>query len=292
MVFWNFMKMVILVEIRKAKKGDLPSILEMQKLAFKSEAKLLSDNLVLKLTQTIDGITEDFNNGKILKAVVDGKIVGSVHTRYSENILHMSCFAVSPLLKNLGIGRKLILAAEELYPDARYLLSTSSISEKNLPLYVKNGYKEFKREHLEENVDIVFLEKTTEDRKQNKYELMQMAKKNAKMSLLLGTLPGSFILISFFLLVRLGRLPVITALWAWLAYGVFFAAPILSIRGIMLSFQAHKDGYDGWIRWAGLICSIISLLGILPFTLYFLPIFLPFILFFIPLVVIFLLLRH
>ena len=111
------------------------------------------------MIQTLDGITDDFNNGVILKAVDNGEIIGSVRVRFSENTLHIGRLIVAPLRQNQGVGTRLLSAAEELYPNARLELFTSDKSAKNLSLYVKNGYTEFKREPLNENVDIVFLEK-------------------------------------------------------------------------------------------------------------------------------------
>ena len=51
------------MEIREAEIHDLPSILALQKLAYQSEAELVGDYSIPPLTQTIEGITDDFNNG-------------------------------------------------------------------------------------------------------------------------------------------------------------------------------------------------------------------------------------
>ena len=147
------------MKIAKAERHDLPEILALQKLAYQSEAELVGDYSIPPLTQTLDGITDDFNSGIILKAVDNGGIVGSVRMRFAENTLYIGRLIVSPPRQNQGIGTALLSAAEKLYPNARFELFTSDKSEKNLALYIKNGYKEFKREPLNENVNIVFLEK-------------------------------------------------------------------------------------------------------------------------------------
>ena len=147
------------MNIAKAEVQDLPSILELQKLAYQSEAELVSDWSIPPLTQTLDGIKDDFNNGTILKFVDHGEIVGSVRVRFSKNTLHIGRLIVAPPRQGQGIGTALLKAAERLYPLARYELFTSDRSEKNLSMYVKNGYKEFKREPLNDNVSLVFLEK-------------------------------------------------------------------------------------------------------------------------------------
>ena len=150
------------MDIIRAEIDDLPSILALQKLAYQSEAELVGDYSIPPLTQTLEGITGDFNNGVILKAVDCGEIVGSVRVRFSENTLHIGRLIVAPARQNQGIGTALLSAAEKLYPSARFELFTSDKSAKNLSLYVKNGYKEFKREPLNESVSFVFLEKRAE----------------------------------------------------------------------------------------------------------------------------------
>ena len=148
------------MEIREAETHDLPSILALQKLAYQREAELVGDCSISPLTQKIEGI--------ILKAEDSGEIVGSVRVRFSEKTLHIGRLIVAPPRQNQGIGTALLLAAEELYSEVRYELFTSDKSEKNLSLYIKNGYKEFKREPLNENVNIVFLEKCAEYGEPNK----------------------------------------------------------------------------------------------------------------------------
>ena len=149
------------MKIMKAQAHDLPSILTLQKLAYQSEAELVGDYTIPPLTQTIDSITDDFNKGTILKAVDKGEIIGSVRVHFSQNTLHIGRLIVSPSRQNQGIGSALLSAAEKLYPHARYELFTSDRSERNLHLYTKNGYTEFKREPLNENINLVFLEKHT-----------------------------------------------------------------------------------------------------------------------------------
>ena len=149
------------MKIIKAELHDLPSILAIQKLAYQSEAELVQDYSIPPLTQTIDSLTDDFNNSTILKAMDGDEIVGSVRARFSDNTLHIGRLFVTPSRQNQGIGTALLSAAEELYPDARIELFTSDKSEKNLSLYVKNGYSEFKREPFDNNFNLVFLEKRT-----------------------------------------------------------------------------------------------------------------------------------
>jgi GNAT superfamily N-acetyltransferase len=148
--------------IIRARIDDLPAILSLQRLAYQSEAQLVNDFSIPPLTQTLEGITADFNRGIILKAIDEGiqeEIIGSVRGHFSENTLHIGRLIVNPSFWNKGIGTALLSHIESLYPHTRYELFTSDRSSKNLYLYIKNGYKEFKRESLNEHVNLVFLEK-------------------------------------------------------------------------------------------------------------------------------------
>jgi len=147
------------MQITKAEMCDLPDILSLQKMAYQSEAELVGDYSITPLTQTLGGITEEFNCGTILKAVDNGEIVGSVRVRLCGNTSYIGRLMVKPQRQNQGIGTALLSAAEKIYPAARAELFTSDKSVKNLSLYIKNGYKEFKREPLNENVSFIFLEK-------------------------------------------------------------------------------------------------------------------------------------
>ena len=150
------------MRILKAEMDDLPAILSLQKLAYQSEAELVGDFTIPPLTQTLDGMVDDFNGGTILKAVEEdnpAEVIGSVRGRFLDGTLHIGRLIVHPSYQNRGIGTALLLSIEALYPAARYELFTSERSERNLYLYSKNGYVEFKRERLNENTSIVFLEK-------------------------------------------------------------------------------------------------------------------------------------
>ena len=142
--------------------NDLPGILSLQKAAFHSQAELVGDFSIPPMTQTLAGITEDFHAGVILKAIAKDNpdvIVGSVRGYVREGTLYIGRLVVYPSYQGQGIGGRLLLAIEALYPDFRYELFTSNISEKALLLYTKNGYKIFRREALNEQADLVFLEK-------------------------------------------------------------------------------------------------------------------------------------
>lgn len=91
------------MKIIKAKIEDLPEILILQKLSFKSEAQMLNDFSIQPLTQTLKSITEEFNKGVILKAVDEensNEIIGSVRGYIFEDTLHIGKLVVKPSYQN------------------------------------------------------------------------------------------------------------------------------------------------------------------------------------------------
>jgi hypothetical protein len=66
-----------------ASTEDAAAILELQKLAYQSEAKLYNDFSIPALIQTMGELEEDFTSKVFLKAQVESKIIGSVRERLS-----------------------------------------------------------------------------------------------------------------------------------------------------------------------------------------------------------------
>jgi len=65
--------------ITKAELEDLKEILDLQYLAYQSEAELFGNKDIPPLKQTLDEVIEEFNSGTILKMTGDdGVIIGSV----------------------------------------------------------------------------------------------------------------------------------------------------------------------------------------------------------------------
>jgi ribosomal protein S18 acetylase RimI-like enzyme len=92
--------------------------------------------------------------------MLNDKIVGSVRALFKNDTVYIGKLIVHPDAQNKGLGRKLMLHIEDIYASAkRFELFTAYASLKNLHLYHSLGYKEFKRERLESNPDMIFLEK-------------------------------------------------------------------------------------------------------------------------------------
>jgi ribosomal protein S18 acetylase RimI-like enzyme len=146
--------------VERALFGDLEDILALQKLAYQSEALICNDFSIPPLTQTIDGIRDDFRNQVVLKAVMDDRIIGSIRAYEKDGTCFIGRVVVHPEYQNRGIGRKLMLAVEETFPQCRkFSLFTGKNSVKNLYFYGSLGYKQVREEYIHDTLTFVYLEK-------------------------------------------------------------------------------------------------------------------------------------
>ena len=89
----------------------------------------------------------------------NNEIIGSIRAYEENNRVYIGKLMVHPDYQNKGIGKDLLKTIETLFPNKTFELFTSSKSKKNLYIYKKNGYKEFKRQKTPDNIEIIFLEK-------------------------------------------------------------------------------------------------------------------------------------
>jgi ribosomal protein S18 acetylase RimI-like enzyme len=148
------------VLIQTANIDDAEEILTLQKLAYKSEAKLHDDFQIPPLVESLDELKDKFNTHVFLKATTDGKIIGSVRILQKDNTCHIGRLMVHPDFQNRGIATKLLMEIEDMFPCSGFELFTGEKSVKNIRLYEKLGYKRFNVEKPAPNVNLVFLEKT------------------------------------------------------------------------------------------------------------------------------------
>ena len=146
--------------IIKAEKEDLQKILDLQYLAYQSEARLFDNEDIPPLKQTLVDVENEYQRGIILKALdVDKTIVGSVRAFCDNGTVYIGKLIVHPSKQGQGIGTQLLLEMEKQYQKQRYELFTSTRSEKNIALYKKLGYKIFDEEQVTEELRFVYMEK-------------------------------------------------------------------------------------------------------------------------------------
>lgn len=149
----------------RAVAADAAEILALQKLAYRSEARLYDDWTIPPLTETLAEIEQAFATTTFLKLTdVDGGIVGVVRGVVRDGSREIGRLIVRPDCQGRGLGSRLMAAIEGAFPQvARFELFTGSRSAGNIRLYERLGYRTFRSQRLSERVELVFMEKWRRD---------------------------------------------------------------------------------------------------------------------------------
>jgi GNAT superfamily N-acetyltransferase len=144
----------------KAIKTDLRNILDLQKLAYQSEAEIYNDYTIPPLTQSLNDLENDFDASIFLKISENDSIIASVRAFQKANTCYINRVIVHPAHQNRGLGKILMKDIENCFPNAkRFELFTGAKSTKNICFYQKLGYSIFKSEKLNDVIDFVYMEK-------------------------------------------------------------------------------------------------------------------------------------
>ena len=146
--------------INRANQKDIPEILALQKIAYRSEAEIYGDDSVPALGQTMEEITGDFNRMIFLKAVVNGKIIGSIRGYREGDTAYISRVVVHPYFQRRGLATRLIKQIEQEVGDVRLFEGfTGHQSLRNIHLYEKMGYRQVRTVPFTSTVNWVYMQK-------------------------------------------------------------------------------------------------------------------------------------
>lgn len=146
--------------ITNAEPSDLQKILDLQYLAFQSEAIIHNNFNIQPLLQTLAELRIEYENGIILKAIdSNDTIIGSVRGYTENNTLYICKLMVHPEHQCKGIGSQLLYAIEQYFPKYRYEIFTSEKSIKNLHLYESKGYQRYMEKMITPELKLIYLEK-------------------------------------------------------------------------------------------------------------------------------------
>ena len=144
----------------RAEKTDAPEILGLQKTAGQCEAEIYNNDNLPALQQTLEELQSDFDRLTFIKAVINGKIIGSVRGHATGDTAYVSGVIVHPYYQHHEIGRRLVEEIEKAFPSAKRFESfTGRPNERGLRLLGKLGYKEFKTDPFTPAITWVHLQK-------------------------------------------------------------------------------------------------------------------------------------
>ncbi len=167
---------------QRATKADAPEILALQKIAYQSEAEIYGEDSLPAQQQTLAELEADFESvpdmakpfgwdGPLpvpvgpaqivfLKAVVNGKIIGSVRGYQLGDTVCLRRLSVHPYFWRRGIGRQLVRELEAAFPAAkRFEIFTGRESSRSLGHFRKLGYQEFATTQFNPKVTWVYMQK-------------------------------------------------------------------------------------------------------------------------------------
>lgn len=147
------------VVIAPIRVGDAGEVLTLQRAAFVSEAQIYGSADMPPLTQTLEQVEEELREALGWTARLGGRLVGALRARRDGDLLMIGRIAIAPDVQGEGIGRMLLEAAETRSECAEAELFTGSLSEANLRLYRRCGYRETERVPQGDGTEQVFLRK-------------------------------------------------------------------------------------------------------------------------------------
>ncbi|UWF78093.1 MULTISPECIES: GNAT family N-acetyltransferase [Microbacterium] len=147
------------VELAPIRPEDAGEVLTLQRAAFVSEAQIYGGVDMPPLTQTLEQVEAELRECIGWTARVGGRLVGAIRARVDGDLLLIGRIAIAPDMQGEGIGRMLLEVAERESHAAEAELFTGSLSEANLRLYRRCGYRETERVPQGDGTEQVFLRK-------------------------------------------------------------------------------------------------------------------------------------
>lgn len=151
------------VRIEPAVPADAGEILTIQRAAYVAEAQLYGDPFIPPLVESVEQIRTAFEgDAVVLKAVAGTRIVGSVRGRCRDGTCLVGRLVVAPDQHGRGIGRRLMTELEQRVAGrvGVCVLFTGHLSDRNLRLYRRLGYRETRRERVADHLTLVHMRKS------------------------------------------------------------------------------------------------------------------------------------
>lgn len=150
------------LDIREIREEDAGEVMTLQRAAFVSEAQIYGSADMPPLTQTLDEVRWELRENLGCVALDGGRMVGALRARIDGELLLIGRIAIAPDMQGHGIGSRLLDAVEARGASAgarEAELFTGSLSEANIRLYERQGYRETERIDEGDGTAQVFLRK-------------------------------------------------------------------------------------------------------------------------------------
>lgn len=150
------------LDIREIREEDAGEVMTLQRAAFVSEAQIYGSADMPPLTQTLDEVRWELRENLGCVALAAGRMVGALRARIDGELLLIGRIAIAPDMQGHGIGSRLLDAVEARGASAgarEAELFTGSLSEANIRLYERQGYREMERIEEGDGTAQVFLRK-------------------------------------------------------------------------------------------------------------------------------------
>ena len=148
--------------VRPIAPADAGEVLTLQRAAFVSEALIYGDADMPPLTQTLEELQAELVENLGCVAVAGSRIVAAARAQRDGDLLLIGRIAVAPDMQGAGLGSLILHAVEERGRAAgarEAELFTGRLSEANLRLYTREGYRETERAGGDSGEDQIFLRK-------------------------------------------------------------------------------------------------------------------------------------
>ena len=128
--------------ILRAEPEDADAMLAIQKRSFEAEARAVQDWDIPPMTETLESVLEHIESACVLKAVDEGRVVGSIRGNFRGTVCSIHRLSVDQAYRGNGLGSALLRAIEQAHPEASgFELTTNAAMEANVRFYLRHGYR-------------------------------------------------------------------------------------------------------------------------------------------------------
>jgi GNAT superfamily N-acetyltransferase len=130
-----------MLTITLATSEDAREIHAIQMRAFAAEAQLSGTDKIPPLLETVDSVEEMVQSQRVLKAQIEGMLVGSARGLVQGQVCRIQAVSVDPSHQGQGVGGALLKAVEARHPEiSRFELTANTLVPGTVSFYERHGY--------------------------------------------------------------------------------------------------------------------------------------------------------